>query len=166
MIKGTGKEVFSMNNNHISIELEKDIKDIVEQNAEKYSGKKRRSKRKSYRKFLLTALLVVLWGALVYGGYWYIDSRLNLMHQEINETMADIQKNNHLAIEEINEKLAGMQEDMKDISFSLEQTGKEVSSSGNSAREELNKRIIELDNRLEELTRSLEILKESKGEIR
>jgi len=134
---------------------------------EKVSARKRnRRKTSAQHNLWVTLLFVVLWGALVYGGYWYLDLRLDQMQQHLTRSIAAVQETNNRQITELDEKLHRVQEEIQDISLALEQTGKEISTSGTSAREELNKRIKELDSRLAELAHSLEILKESKGEIR
>lgn len=147
-----------MNIEDVSIELQED-------ETKKYARKRKYTKNPFNQKLLVTLLFIFLWGGLVYGAYWYIDGRLVQMEQQINQSIVDVQKNNTLNIKELDDKLSSVEKEMQDISWALEQTGKEVSTSGSSTREELNKRIKELDNRLEELTKSLEILKESKGEI-
>ncbi|ATW26882.1 hypothetical protein [Candidatus Formimonas warabiya] len=143
----------------VSVEIQEDV-------AKPYRRKGRRTKNTSARKILVVFLFVSLWGALVYGGYWYIDSRLDQMQTQINQSIVDVQETNTLRIQELEDKLSTVQKDMQVISLALEQTGKEVSTSGSSTREELNKRMQELDKRLEELKQSLEILKESKGAVR
>jgi uncharacterized protein HemX len=139
--------------------------DSKEKEVEQAARRRKQNKKSSYNHLLLTLLLVVLWGTLVYGGYWYVDMRLTLMQEEINRSMLDVQETNNLYLSELNNKMLRMQEEIENISLNLEKTGREVTTSGSSAREELNKRIKELDTRLEELAKSLEILKESKGEI-
>lgn len=136
-------------------------------NPTKHAVKRRKQRKKTAQHNLfLTLLFVALWGALVYGGYWYLDMRLSQMQQQISQSLADIQETNNQQIQELDDKLLSVQKEMEIISQALEETGKEVSTSGSLNREELNKRMIELDKRLQELTKSLEILKESKGEIR
>ncbi|MEL7563553.1 MAG: hypothetical protein AAGU27_01530 [Dehalobacterium sp.] len=147
-----------MNIEDVSVELQKD-------DTKQYTRKHKHNKKPLNQKSLVIFLLVLLWGALIYGGYWYIEGRLVQMQQQINQSIVDAQKNNTIKIQEINDKLSSVEKDMQDISWTLEQTGKEVSTSGSSTREALDKRIKELDSRLAELTKSLEILKESKGEI-
>jgi hypothetical protein len=139
--------------------------ELQEETIEQFAKKRRRDKKASRQKFLVILILFILWGSLVYGAYWYIDMRLVQLQQQINGSITDVQETNNLRINELNDKLLLVEEEIQDISRVLEATGKEVTTSGSTAREELNKRMKELDNRLEELRKSLEILKESKGEI-
>lgn len=147
-----------MNNGRVSVELQKDA-------TKQYTKNTKHSQNDYKRKIRIMLPFIFLWVVLVYGGYWYLDMRMDQMQKQINQAIVDVQINNNKNIQELNEKLSIVQSEMQDISWAMEQTGKELSTSGSSAREELNKRIAELDNRLEELTKSLEILKESKGEI-
>ncbi|HWR56182.1 MAG TPA: hypothetical protein VN462_06720, partial [Negativicutes bacterium] len=152
------REVLFMHIEDVSVELQEDL-------AQEYGRKRRQAKKTRNYKPLVIVLFTLLWGALVYGAYWYIDGRLNQMQQQINQSIAEVRESNDLQIKELDDKLSSVEKEMQDISWALEQTGKEVSTSGSSTREELNKRIKELDTRLAELTKSLEILKESKGAI-
>jgi len=126
----------------------------------------RRRKKRRYQSILFFCVFMIAWVGLAYGGFYYTNGRLQAMQDALNSTLADVQQTNALNVKTLEDKLAAVEEEMKEITFALEETGKEVSSSGMSTRQQLDKRMEALDRQLEELKNSLEILKESKGEVR
>ncbi|MGI5891259.1 MAG: hypothetical protein ACOX7H_00795 [Bacillota bacterium] len=84
------------------------------------------------------------------------------VQQELNR----IAHSNQEALTDINTRLGTIEEQMNSISLILEEADKSISSSSSANREAMAKRIEELDKQLASLKNALELLKESKGNLR
>lgn len=142
---------------------------IGENSIYKDQREKRRYKKdkKKVNDIVIYVVLIGIWGALVFAGYWYTNSKLARdkaeLQKYIDQSLSEVQETNSLNIQMLNEKMENMESDLKDIAWALEKTGEEINVSGSSTRQELSKRMEALDKQLEELRNSLEILKESKS---
>lgn len=103
--------------------------------------------------FLYFVLLFLLWGGLVYEGFYFTK-------HYFDQTINNIQQTNAMHMQEVNEKLAGLTNELYALQQAINNTDKTLSSSGD-IQEELNKKILVLDEQLKALEKSLKILKEA-----
>ncbi len=122
---------------------------------DKVSNKPNRARStKSGGKIVIYILLFLLfWGGLVYGGFY-------LTKQYFDQTINNLQQTNALNMQEVNEKLAGLNNELYALQQAISNTDDTLSSSGD-IQEELTEKIEILDEQLKALEKSLKILKEA-----
>jgi len=98
-------------------------------------------------------LFLLIWGGLVYGGYYYTK-------QYFDQTITNLQQTNALHMQEVNEKLSALNNELNALQDALSNTDETLSSAGD-IQEELNEKIELLDEQLKALEKSLNILKEA-----
>jgi len=125
----------------------------MKNNEESRSGRSRRTG--SERSFgpLYIVLFLLVWGGLVYGGFY-------LSKQYFDQEITNIQQTNALNIQEIKDRMDSMTNELIAIKGDLSNTDETISSSS-SIQEELNEKIEVLDKQLENLEKSLKILREA-----
>jgi len=114
--------------------------------------------RSSIVKILIALSLVILWGGMVFGGYYFA-------RQYVELSIRNVQKTNATSVETLGGRLDTMSAQLKDIENTLRGAGLTLSSS-DSTQKELNKKIENLDRQLQELERSLKTLKEAPNAAR
>jgi len=124
--------------------------------------RRKRTKKIGMIQVILSILLIVIWLAGVYAGYWYLETKMAENYQQtktlIDQSINAVQETNALRVQELEDRLAALNLDMEQIEEALANADDSLNES-NETREELNSRIEQLDNQLEELRKSLEILK-------
>lgn len=103
--------------------------------------------------FVYVLVLLLLWGGLVYGGFYF-------SKQYLDKTINNIQQTNALNIQEIKERMESLTNEMIDLKSELSNTDQTLSSSS-SIQAQLNQKIDLLDRQLKNLEKSLQILKEA-----
>lgn len=109
-------------------------------------------------KILLIMLVIIFWGAIVYGTGYYAK-------QYIDSSIQTVQQTNAMNVRALEDRLDVLSDDLQEIKEALQDTDQTISSSDSTQRE-LNNRITELDKQLQELQRSLMILKEAPDALR
>ncbi|MDD4665636.1 MAG: hypothetical protein PHC81_03685 [Clostridia bacterium] len=103
--------------------------------------------------FVYVLVLLLLWGGLVYGGFYF-------SKQYLDKTINNIQQTNALNIQEIKERMESLTNEMIALKSELSNTDQTLSSSS-SIQAQLNQKIDLLDRQLKNLEKSLQILKEA-----
>lgn len=103
--------------------------------------------------FIYILVFLIIWGGLIYGGFYFAK-------QYLDQQIANIQQTNALHIQEIKERMDSLTREMIDLKSDLSNTDKTLSSSS-SIQEQLNDKIELLDKQLKNLEKSLQILKEA-----
>lgn len=103
--------------------------------------------------FIYVLVLLLLWGGLVYGGFYF-------SKQYLDKTINNIQQTNALNIQEIKERMESLTNEMIALKSELSNTDQTLSSSS-SIQAQLNQKIDLLDRQLKNLEKSLQILKEA-----
>jgi peptidoglycan hydrolase CwlO-like protein len=114
---------------------------------------KRRNTRPRWKDFLSIFLFLVVWGGLVWGGFY-------IAKQYLDKSINNIQQTNAMNMQEVNEKLDSLNLELQALKKEISNTDQTISSSG-SIQVELNKKIMVLDQQLKNLEKSLKILKEA-----
>lgn len=116
---------------------------------------------------LVLAACALLLGGTFYGAYTVFQQKLAAekaaITQLIEENLTALAEDNRLALGDIEERMAAIDEQMAEIALILESTDQAILSSGAANREAMAKRIEELDAQLASLKKSLNILMESRG---
>lgn len=99
--------------------------------------------------------VLLFWGGLIYGGFYYAKEYIDCSIQSVQET-------NAMQIQGLEERLSAIQSEMESIEDALKDTDKTLSSS-DATRQDLSKKIEALDEQLQRLEKSLNILKEAPG---
>ncbi len=114
---------------------------------------KRRNTRSRWKEFLCIFLLLLVWGGLVYGGFY-------IARQYLDKSINNMQQTNAMNMQEVNERLDSLNLELNNLRKEISNTDKTLSSSG-SIQVELNQKIEVLDKQLKNLEKSLNILKEA-----
>lgn len=111
------------------------------------------NRKKARNNFLGIVLIIVLWGGMVFGGFYTAKNY-------IDRAILKVQQTNAMNVQAINERLDTIAADMKNLENIVGTAGQSISSSGN-IQKELVERIELFDQQIQELKRSLDILKEA-----
>ncbi|MBU8907905.1 hypothetical protein [Desertibacillus haloalkaliphilus] len=122
------------------------------------------------RKLIYGLGSVILWGGLVYGGYYFIHSYLEEVRAEFDDKIDNVLDQNEeivteleqftLEIEATTDELAIIKDELSYIHEGLELTGETITGS-DETRLALQERIVELDDRLNDLQSQLVKLEEA-----
>lgn len=123
--------------------------DQLKQNTD--STRQGRSKSKKDGAGLL--VIVLLWGGLVFGGFY-------ITKQYIDKAVQNVQQTNAMSVQTINESLEALSSDMKGLKEVLSSADQTISTSG-SLQQELTEKIRMLEQQMEDLEASLKVLKEA-----
>lgn len=121
-------------------------------------GPRRRADSSGRARLLITLILVIAWGGMVFGGFYY--AKLY-----INRAIQGVQQTNSMHIQTLEGRLDNLSAELKDIENTLRSAGLTLTSS-DSTQKELNRKIDKLDKQLQELEKSLKILKEAPNAAR
>ena len=106
-----------------------------------------------WKKLLLSVMLVILWGGMIYGASYYAK-------QYIDKSIQSVQQTNAMNVRVLEDRLSNLSAEMQEIKHALQDTD-QVLSGSESTQQALNNKIDALDKQLRELERSLKILKEA-----
>lgn len=112
-----------------------------------------RSTKSGGKVVIYILLFFLIWGGLVYGGFYFTK-------QYFDRTINNLQQTNALNMQEVNEKLAGLNNELYALQQAISNTDETLLSSGD-IQEELTEKIKILDEQLKALEKSLKILKEA-----
>jgi|GEM_PF-989948 len=117
------------------------------------TGETRQDRKKSKSGGAGVLIAVLLWGGLVFGGFY-------TTKHYIDKAIQKVQQTNAMNVQAINERLDTLTSDMKGLKSVLRDADQTLSTSG-SLQEELNEKIVMLEQQLKDLETSLKILKEA-----
>jgi uncharacterized protein HemX len=118
-----------------------------------------RRKKPGSRVYLPSILLiVVLWGGIACGSFYFAK-------QYIDRSINRVQQTNAINVKALEDRLDTLSTGINDIEQALTNAGLTLSSS-DTTQKELNRKIERLDQQLQELEKSLKILKEAPDAVR
>lgn len=115
--------------------------------------KTRQGRSKSKTKGVEILVLLLIWGGLVFGGFY-------AAKQYIDKALQNIQQTNAMSVQAINERLESLSSDMKGLKEVLSSADQTISSTG-SLQQVLTDKIRTLEEQMEDLEASLKVLKEA-----
>lgn len=124
---------------------------VIQSNQPQTSRRKKTSSKKAG--FIYVLLFLLIWGGLIYAGFYFTK-------QYLDNTINNIQQTNAMNIQEVKERLDSLANEMIALKSELSSTDETLSSSS-SIQEQLRKKIDLLDAQLKNLEKSLKILKEA-----
>jgi len=127
--------------------------DLLKEKHEQNNEGRRKKKPVRWGGLIYGILFILIWGGIVYEGYYYSKNYFD-------KTINNIQQTNAMNVEQINGRLDNLKNEMEELKMSFSSTDETLSSSG-SIQEQLNKKIELLDGQLKNLEKSLKILKEA-----
>ena len=98
-------------------------------------------------------IVVLLWGGLVFGGFY-------LAKQYIDKAVQRVQQTNAMSVQAINERLDALNSDMRGLKEVLSTADETLASTG-SLQRQLTEKIAALEHQMQDLETSLKILKEA-----
>lgn len=116
---------------------------------------------------LSVVLLLLLWGGLAYGGYYYANLTLERHQAQMEQRLQAVQAANEAQIEEMKSELAIVQEEMVEVQDGLAAIEEELELTGetiggtNQTKQALQDRIDQLNKQLNELKTSLKKLEDA-----
>ena len=113
----------------------------------------RQGRSKSTKEGVGLLVIVLLWGGLVFGGFY-------ITKQHIDKAVQNVQQTNAMSVQAINESLEALSSDMKGLKEVLSSADQTISTSG-SLQQELTEKIRMLEKQMEDLEASLKVLKEA-----
>ncbi|MEW6623834.1 MAG: hypothetical protein AB1420_12035 [Bacillota bacterium] len=122
-------------------------------------------RKRSSTSIIITLLIVLVWAGLMYGGYMFIEYKMDENRKQItrdlDRSIKEVMETNALNIMLLEEKVAALSNEMADLAILLQETDESLTMQ-NYFREAINEKMEELTIQLERLEESLEMLKESK----
>lgn len=126
------------------------LDDQLKQNINNNSREKRSKPR---TQGVETLVLVLLWGGLVFGGFY-------LTKQYMDKALQNVQQTNAMSVQAINESLEALSSDMEGLKEVLISADKTISTTG-SLQQNLTEKIRMLEEQMQDLEASLKVLKEA-----
>ncbi|OEH92831.1 hypothetical protein [Bacillus solimangrovi] len=119
------------------------------------------------KRIILFSVSIIVWAALVYGGYFIANQYIEKSQTYLNDRISEIEATNEKQVETLNKQLSSVHEEMLNVKSELVFIQEDLALTGESlngtdkTKSALQERMVALDKQLEELRKSIARLEDA-----